>query len=98
MVITRVWGKADHYELVFSPSGDLWEAAVPADMDDGMYVVELYALDDIDNQAYWTGILYINSSKKVKVTIVADKIKVWLMADNNADIEGDRLFASRRIP
>lgn len=81
MRITRVWGKADQFDLVFSPSGDLWDAAVPADIEDGRYVVELFALDDVGNQAYWTGILYINSSKNVRVRIIADKIKVWLVAD-----------------
>jgi hypothetical protein len=91
-MVTRVWGKADSFELVFYPSGDswkAWEAKVPADLEDGQYIVELYCEDDGGNTAFWTGILYLNNSANVKVRIVADKIKVWLEADMEAKLQDD---------
>lgn len=81
-MVTRVWGKADSFELVFSLSGAFWEAKVPADMDDGKYVVELFCIDDGGNTAYWTGILYLNKSADVKVRIAADIVKLWFEVDH----------------
>jgi len=89
-MVTRLWGKADSFELVFSPIGELWQTEVPADLEDGQYVVELYCEDDGGNRAYWTGILYLNKSECVKVRIVADKFKLWLVADLETVMESDQ--------
>lgn len=88
-MVTRVWGKADLFELVFSPSGDLWVAAVPADLEDGQYAVELYCEDEKGSMAYWTGILYLNSGADVKIRIVADKFKLWIEPDIEVELQGD---------
>ncbi len=81
-MVIKVWGKADSFELVFSHiSGDIWQTEVPTDIRDGQYVVELYALDDSGNQAYWAGILYLCNSKAVRVRIVPDKYRIWLVDD-----------------
>lgn len=89
-MVTRVWGKADSYELTFSPAfGDTWKASVPADMEDGQYAVELYCIDESGNIAYWTGMLYLNKSAQVGVRIVADAFKLWLVADTQTDLQED---------
>lgn len=91
-MVTRVWGKADSFELVFSHSGDSWRswnASVPADLADGQYIVELYCEDDGGNTAYWTGILYLNKSENVKVRIVADKFRLWLMNDMEITMQAE---------
>lgn len=83
-MVTQVWGKADSFELVFSPLGasnEQWEAKVPADLEDGQYAVELYCCDDAGSIAYWTGMLYLNNSEAVRVRIVTDPYKLWLIAD-----------------
>ena len=81
-MVTRVWGKADSFELVFSSLGnDRWDAVVPADLEDGQYVVELYCEDDSGNRAYWTGILYLCNADKVSLRIIADKFKLWMEAE-----------------
>lgn len=89
-MVTRVWGRADSYELVFSPSGAYWQASVPADMQDGQYAVELYCVDDGGNTAYWTGMLYLNKSELVKVRIVEDKLKLWMVADIEVELSRDQ--------
>lgn len=79
-MVIRVWGKADRLELVFSNLGnDNWVASVPADLEDGQYVVELYCEDDGGNRAFWTGILYLSNSENASIRIVADKFKVWMV-------------------
>jgi hypothetical protein len=84
-MVTRVWGKADSFELVFSPSGsslEHWTAIVPIDLQDGQYAVELYCEDDKGNRAYWTGMLYLSNSGNVSIRIVADKFKIWFEVDD----------------
>lgn len=89
-MVTQVWGNADSFELVFSPLGDdQWSATVPADLEDGQYIVELYCKDDAGTEAYWTGILYLNKSDQVQVRIVADKFKVWLESDIETEMSVD---------
>lgn len=90
-MVTRVWGKADSFELVFSPLGDgLWNADVPVDLEDGQYIVELYCEDQSGSRAYWTGILYLNNSEQVRVRIMADKFRLWFEADYvDAELESD---------
>lgn len=91
-MVTRVWGKADSFELVFSPlgdSGEEWTATVPADLEDGQYAVELYCCDDAGSIAYWTGMLYLNNSEAVRVRIAADPFKLWLLADIEVNLKDD---------
>lgn len=93
-MVVRVWGRADQFELVFSPVGAFWQAVVPADLKDGQYAVELYCEDDSGNRAYWTGMLYLNNSQNVRVRIEADKFKVWLTADPEAYLLGELKLVS----
>ena len=82
-MVTRVWGKADVFELVFSLSkSDHWEASVPADLEDGQYIIELYCEDDSGNMGYWTGVLYLCNADEIKVRIIADKFKIWLKSES----------------
>ena len=86
-MVTRVWGKADFFELVFtSLGGDRWNAVVPPDLQDGQYVLELYCQDDHGNIAFWTGILYLSNADGVKISISADKFKLWLKSECGANL------------
>ena len=91
-MVTRVWGKADSFELVFSPLDALneqWEAHVPADIEDGQYAVELYCTDG-SNIVYWTGMLYLNRSETVQLRIVADAFRLWFEVDSmNIQMEAE---------
>lgn len=87
-MVVKVWGKADRFELVFSCLGnDNWTASVPADLEDGQYVIELYCEDDGGNKAYWTGILYLSNSENASVRIIADKFKLWMMNEEVPELQ-----------
>lgn len=54
--IIRLYAKADRLELEFShQGGTIWTAKVPPDTQDGIYAVELTALNEIGETAFWTG-------------------------------------------
>ena len=62
----RVWGKADNFdiELTFigytrDGTGELWQCEVSADVQDGQYACEIWAINEAGKTAYWTGILYM---------------------------------------
>ncbi len=78
----RVWGCADQYNLTFeqTTSGD-WHAAVPADLKDGQYAVELWAENAIGEQTYWTGILYMMNSRMVCIRLTEESYQVILLPE-----------------
>ncbi len=63
-VITRVWGRADTFDIEFSERTDgKWYVNIPPDLTDGQYAVELYAQNSYGERAYWTGILYMHNGR-----------------------------------
>ena len=56
-MVTRIEGMADDHVLQFVPSNEYWEAQVPPDIEDGMYIVTLRAYDDAGNSTYFTTIM-----------------------------------------
>lgn len=60
--IVRLYGKADNLDIEFThKGGTTWTCAVPPDFDDGIYAVELTAINEHGEIAYWTGELYMCS-------------------------------------
>lgn len=80
-MIERVYGKADKYEIEFAEDGGLWKAAVPADLTDGKYVVELWAIDSFGFTAYFTGILYMFDGQAV-IELTQDDIYLGFYQDD----------------
>lgn len=63
-VITRVWGRADAFDIEFTKRSDgKWYVNIPPDLTDGQYAVELYAQNSYGERAYWTGILYMHNGR-----------------------------------
>ncbi len=58
--IARVWGKADSFDIEFKHlGGTRWKASVPPDYNDGVYAVEIWALNEFGETAYWAGELFM---------------------------------------
>lgn len=57
--VIRVFGKADDFDIELSRKGDKWEVDIPPDMTDGVYAVQLTAIDELGDCAYWVGELYM---------------------------------------
>lgn len=57
--VIRVFGKADAFDIEFSRKGEKWTVDIPPDMTDGVYAVQLTAIDSVGESAYWTGELYM---------------------------------------
>ena len=59
--IIRLWGTADKFEIEFTKntSTGRWDVSIPADLEDGHYVVELYAMNEFSEVGYWTGVLFM---------------------------------------
>ena len=58
--IVRVWGSADSFDIEFRKGrGDKWFCLVPPDTADGIYAVEIWALNEHHETAYYTAELYM---------------------------------------
>lgn len=59
MAVAKVIGKADEFELVFihNKATDLWEAVVPK-TDNGVYIVDLWAVDEVGNESHYAKALF----------------------------------------
>ncbi len=76
-MIVEMYGRCDNYDITFSQNtAGLWETRVPADYEDGMYVVEIYALDETGLIIYWTGILYMCDGRVVFLELAEDPYRV----------------------
>lgn len=83
-----MYGTCDGIDIIFIPIGrDEWETIIPADLEDGMYVVEIYAETDSGYTIYYAGTLYMSNGKVISLVPSKDGIYAVIM-DN-------RTFAKR---
>lgn len=69
--LVAVWGLCDGTEILFDEtSEDVWETTVPADLDDGEYVVEVWGKTRTDFIIYTTAILYLCDSRLVSLRFI----------------------------
>lgn len=57
--IIRVFGKADSFDIELTRVGKLWEVDVPPDLVDGVYAVQLVAINEFGESGIWTGELFM---------------------------------------
>ncbi len=71
-MVTRVYGKANGAEVIFSyVAGDVWETDVPW-TEDGQYMLDLYGENDAGNVAYLCRTLFVISGHEIHGYIVPD--------------------------
>lgn len=59
--VIRVYGKADGFDIELSRNGEKWEVDIPPDMTDGVYAVQLTAVNEAGEMAHWIGELYMTN-------------------------------------
>ena len=109
-MVTRVYGHVEGAEVVFTRSiGDVWICSVPK-VDDGEYVIDLYAEDEAGNISYTATILFAVNAKHLIFSIkwirfandmttnsfVAEaKVKDFTMKPIRCDVCGGDIYGIR---
>lgn len=71
--LVSVWGTCDGTDILFSEVGeDVWETTVPADLQDGEYVVEIWGQAQSGFILYTTAILYLTDSRCVRLKLMPE--------------------------
>lgn len=86
--IVDVYGKCDGVEIVFrqNPVNSRWECDVPADFDDGTYVLEIWAVNNSGAIGYYTGKFYMYDGGLIDFEI--DETPYHLcFSETNLDVE-----------
>ena len=76
-----------------------WEAVVPADLENGTYIVEITAFDDAGNQTYHTAQLYIWSKVITSFKILEEPFINTLLCSKYSHIlkeEREEVFIQRK--
>lgn len=75
-MVTRVYGKANGAEVIFSHVNDeTWEISVPWE-DDGKYTAEIYAENEAGNTSHLCTMLFVISGHELQACIVLDEKQV----------------------
>lgn len=68
IAIEKMYGICDGEDIIFENiGGDNWQAIIPADLNDGTYVVEIYAKAYTGEFIYYTAVLYMSDGRFVSL-------------------------------
>lgn len=80
--IIEMYGKCDGKDILFKNVGrDEWECTVPADFNDGTYIVEIWAKSQTEELIFYTAVLYMSDGKVVSLQAQKDDVVV-IITDN----------------
>lgn len=72
-LLVSVWGTCDGTDILFSEiSANEWETVVPADLQDGEYIVEIWGRTQSGFLIYTTAILYLTDARCVRLKLMND--------------------------
>ena len=78
----EMWGKCDGMDIIFKEvKNNTFECVVPADFEDGMYILELWIKTNADAIAYTTALVYLCDSKCTHFEWSNDDITVTIQDD-----------------
>ena len=80
-MVTEMWGTVDGTEVTFEEINGQWVCTVPADFEDGMYILELWIKTNADAIVYTTAIVYLCDSKCTHFELLDDDIMVTIQDD-----------------
>lgn len=87
--IVRLYGRAGSFDIEFThKGGTIWTAKVPPDTDDGVYSVELTAVNELGETAYWTGELYMCGGV-CHMEIMKNDYVFWFAPLTNVEISSE---------
>lgn len=79
--VVRVYGTCDDWQVEFRRIDEhKWQCQVPADMTDGQYACQFYAVDEEGDIGFWCGMLYM-SSGKVCIAIDEDPFEFFFVKE-----------------
>lgn len=104
IAIEKMYGICDGEDIIFENiGGNDWQAIVPADFQDGTYVVEIYAKAYTGELIYYSAVLFMSDGRFVSLqpfndgfyTIITER-NACNVVDNNitASIIDNRLFTT----
>ena len=75
--LQSVWGTCDGVDILFHEAEEgVWETTVPADLQDGQYIIEVWGQTATGYLVYTTAVLYLCDSRCVALSFVKDDIYV----------------------
>lgn len=75
--LRRAWGTCDGADIIFREiEEDAWTAEVPADLQDGQYIIEIWGETFTGYVIYTTAVLYLCDSRFVGLRLMEDGIFV----------------------
>ena len=80
-MVTEMWGTCDGTEITFEEINGQWVCEVPADLNDGAYVLELWIRTNANTLVYTTAVVYLCDSKCIYFELLDDDIMVTLQDD-----------------
>lgn len=85
--IIRLWGTADKFEIEFDKNDATgqWDVTIPADLEDGHYVVELFAMNEYGETGYWTGVLFMLQGRP-HIHIQPPRYVIWCRAESSISL------------
>lgn len=85
--IIRLWGTADNFDIEFDRDTvtGLWETQIPADLEDGHYVVELFAMNEYGETGYWTGVLFMLQGRP-HIHIQPPRYVIWCRSESSIEM------------
>lgn len=85
--IIRLWGTADQFDIEFKKNNytGRWDTTIPADLEDGHYVVELYAMNKFGEVGYWTGVLFMLQGRP-HIHIQPPRYVIWSKPESSISL------------
>lgn len=107
MAVVQLIGKVDGQAIIFTSEDQVhWQATVPAGLT-GTFIVELRAYDEVGNESYRTGMLFVADSKTLQVMVLPMKYSIsdpalsftaYELPDRAVDQEDPPLYAFYATP
>lgn len=88
-MIAAMWGTVDGTEVTFEEVKGQWVCTMPADLEDGMYILELWIKTIAETIVYATAIVYLCDSKYTYLEMLDDDIMVMIQDDIQVKVVED---------